>query len=216
MGISTDTDRDGHGPPWEFFRATAFFSHWLHRGFENFPSHFMMASATFNSTREFPFFSLSMKAWRKRTGLWPKGMALRDCRSHDTRSDEIQRTHTNPCDQNKLKNKSATLHRRVCAATPSGEEESKDTAESDTTESLGAPSKQDVSFTNIREARMAQYFGNIWDIVLVIKKGGEGSVANIPIGEMPNGEIRHARTYRVFPTYGSERSWRSRYSLPLE
>jgi hypothetical protein len=88
-------------------------------------------------------------------------MALRACRSHDTRNEEIQRTHTNPRDQNKLKNKSATLHRRVCAAKPSGEEESEDTAESDATESLGAPSKQDVSFTNIRETRMVQYFGNI-------------------------------------------------------
>ena len=89
-------------------------------------------------------------------------MALRACRSHDTRSEEIQRTHTNPCEQNEVKKKSATLHRRVCAAKPSGEEEeSEHTAESNATESLGAPSKQDVSFTNIREARMAQHFGNI-------------------------------------------------------
>ena len=40
-----------------------------------------------------------------------------------------------------------------------------------------------------------------------LKFNGLGAcVAYSPIGEMPNREIRHARTYRVFPTYGSERS----------
>jgi hypothetical protein len=37
-------------------------------------------------------------------------------------------------------------------------------------------------------------------ISVVLKKRGGGSVAlSIPIGELPIGEICHARTYTVFP-----------------